>query len=144
MVYELDVLEIRRLAELAAGFRRVRDRLMEKVPESGFGEPKPQRGAHNPAGDVALNAVLADTRDFVALRDAIAALPRDIREKAWVVAEIGCGRRAILDTEAALAEASLLSDEAIAGRLLEDPDLHDVLHKGLYELGAATLPGETT
>ena len=144
MVYELDVLEIRRIAEFAADLRTVRDRLVEEVPESDLGEPGPQRGAHNPAGEVSFESVLAGMPAFVLLRDAIAALPRGIREKVWVVAEIGCGRRAILDTEAALAEASDLPDEAIAARLLEDSDLHDVLHKSLYQLGAATLPGEKT
>lgn len=143
MLHELDVLEARRIAELAADLRMVRNRLLEKIPEEELGEPPPERGAHNPASDLALDAALARAPAFAALRDAIAALPREIREKLWVVAETGRGQLAILDWDQALAEASVMSDEAIAGRLLEDPDLHDVLRKGLYELGAGTLPGNT-
>jgi len=88
-------------------------------------------------GDLALDAVLVGAPEYLALRDAVAGLPRDIREKLWAVAETGRGQFAIMNWEIAVAEASGLSDAAIAARLLEDPDLHDVLRKGLYELGAA-------
>jgi hypothetical protein len=141
MLHELDALEVRSIAEHAAKLRKSRDRLLEKIPEAKFGEPPPARGAHNPLGDLPLDEVLGGAPEFIALRDAIAALPRGIREKLWAVAETGRGRFAILNWEAALAEAAALSDAIIAARLLEDPDLHEVLRKGLYELGAASLPG---
>lgn len=140
MLHELDALEVRAIAERAADLRALRDRLLEKVPEADFSEPQPQRGVHNPLGDLDVDAVLAGSREFAALRDAIAALPREIREKLWAVAETGLGRFAILDWDAAATEAATLPDAAIAARLLEDPDLHDVLRKGLYELGAANRP----
>jgi hypothetical protein len=95
MLQELDVLEARQIADLAADARKVRDRLLEKVPDEELGEPVPARGEHNPAGTLALNGVLAAEPEFVALREAIAALPRDIREKLWVVAQVGRGDVAI-------------------------------------------------
>ncbi len=142
MLHELDVLEIRHVAELAVDLRVLRDRLLEKVPETGLGEPEPERGPHNPAGALAMDPVLSATPPFVALREAIAALPREIREKLWTVAETGGGRYAVPDVATACTEAAGLSDEAIAARLLDDPDLHDVLHKGLYQFGAGASPGE--
>ncbi len=142
MLHELDVLEARRIADLAADLRKVRDRLLDKVPEADLGELRPARGEHNPAASLGPDQLAAGEPEFVALRAAIAALPRDIRTKLWVTAEIGRGRVAILGTDAALTEAAALADDALAENLLADPDLHDVLRKGLYALGAATLPGE--
>ena len=88
MLHELDVLEARQIADLASEARKVRDRLLEKVRDVELGEPVPARGEHNPAAALALNGVLATEPEFVALREAIAALPRDIREKLWVMEQI--------------------------------------------------------
>ena len=141
MLHELDALEMRGIADLALRARKVRDRLLEKVPEAELGEPAPARGEHNPGGSVALTEVLAGEPEFVALREAIVALPRDIREKLWVVAEVGRGDLGILDWQDGLDAASLLSDDDIVANLAAEADLHEYLSKGLYELGAATPPG---
>ncbi len=141
MLHELDKLEVRRIAELAAALRARRDRLLETTREADFGEPGPQRGPRNPLGGMPFDAVLGTTPEFAALRDAITALPREIRETLWGVAETGRGRFATLDWNQAVAEAAAMTDGAIAARLLENPDLHDVLRKGLYELSAASPPG---
>lgn len=137
MLHELDVLEARQIADLAADARKVRDRLLEKVPDAELGEPGPARGEHNPAGTLALNGVLAMQPEFVALREAITALPRDIREKLWVVAQVGRAEVAILGWDEALAQALALSDGDLVSSMVAEPDLHDHLRKGLYELGAA-------
>lgn len=137
MLHELDVLEVRQIADLAADARKVRDRLLEKVPDEELGEPGPARGEHNPAGTLALNGVLAMQPEFVALREAITALPRDIREKLWVVAQVGRAEVAVLGWDEALAEALALSDGDLVSSMVAEPDLHDHLRKGLYELGAA-------
>jgi hypothetical protein len=144
MLHELDVLEARRIADLAWDARRVRDRLLENVPDAQLGELEPARGEHNPGGALALNGVLAGEPEYVALRETIAALPRDIREKLWVVAQVGRGDVAILDWDETLAGVSVLSDDDIAASMVAEPDLHEHLRKGLYELGAAELPGEKT
>jgi hypothetical protein len=142
MLHELEALEAGHIADLALDARKVRDRLLEKVADADLGEPPPARGEHNPSGSVVLNGVLAAEPEFVALREAIAALPRDIREKLWVVTQIGRGDLAILGWDEAIGAASALTDDDIVANLLEEPDLHNYLRKGLYALGAATLPGD--
>lgn len=137
MLHELDVLEAKQIADLASAARKVRDRLLEKVPDEELGEPLPARGGHNPSGALALNGVLAAEPEFVALREAITALPRDIRERLWVVAQVGRGDIAILGWDEALAATSALSDDDIVAGMIAEPDLHAQLRKGLYELGAA-------
>ena len=136
MLHELDVLEARHIADLAREARRVRDRLLEKVRESELGEPEPARGEHHPSATIALNGVLAREPEFVTLREAIASLPRDIKEKLWVVAQVGRGDVAILGWDDALTEASALSDDDIVTNMIGEADLHEYLRKGLYELGA--------
>ncbi len=142
MLHELEALEAGHIADLALDARKVRDRLLEKVADADLGEPPPARGEHNPSGSVVLNGVLAAEPEFVALREAIAALTRDIREKLWVATQIGRGDLAILDWDEAIGAASALTDDDIVANLLEEPDLHNYLRKGLYALGAATLPGD--
>lgn len=143
MLHELDVLEARRIADLALDARKVRDRLLEEVPEQKLGEPVPARGTHNPAGSLDLNGLLAKEPEYVALRDAIDSVPRDIREKLWVLARLGRGDVAISGWDTAMGAASLLTDDDIVSGLLAEPDLHTYLRKGLYELGLATLPSNT-
>jgi hypothetical protein len=143
MLHELEVLEARRIADLAEDARKIRERLLEKVPDADLGELEPARGPHRPVGMIALNGLLAGKPEFVALREALASLPRDIREKLWVVTQIGRGDVAVLDWEQAKDTASLLTEDDILANMLGEPDLHDYLRKGLYMLGAATLPGDT-
>jgi hypothetical protein len=142
MLHELDVLEARQIADLAYDARKVRDQLLEKVPDAQLGELVPARGEHNASSDIVLNGVLATKPEFIALREAIAALPRDIREKLWVVAQVGRGDIAVLSWDETLAGASLLCDDEIVARLVGEADLHNYLRKGLYELGMRALPGE--
>jgi hypothetical protein len=141
MLHELDILEAGRIADLALDARKVRDRLLEEVPEADLGEPVSERGEHNPAAGIMLDTLLAEP-EFVALRQALAVLPRDIREKLWVVTRIGRGDVAISDWEPAIGETSALTDEDIVTGLLDEPDLHECLRKGLYVLGAARTPGD--
>ena len=140
MLHELDVLEVRSIAGLASDARKVRDRVLEKIAEADLGEPVPARGQHDPGAGVELNGVLAKEPEFIALREAIVALPRDIREEAWVITRVGRGDLAILDWDDGMEAASRLADEDILADLLGEPDLHDLLHKGLYMLGAAAPP----
>jgi uncharacterized protein DUF3775 len=142
MLYELEILEVRRIADLAAEARKVRDRLLEKVPEAELGEPKPARGEHNPAGNIGLDDVSAGDPAFIALRHGIAELPRELREKLWAVAQIGCGDIGARDWDRALSQIPNVSDDEIMARLLGEPDLHERLRKGLYELGASSVPGD--
>ena len=42
MLHELDVLEAKQIADLASDARKVRDRLLEEVPDEKLGEPCPR------------------------------------------------------------------------------------------------------
>ncbi len=140
-LHALDVLETRRIANLAAAARKVRDSLLEVVSDASLREPKPVRGEHNPAGGLVLNDVLAKQPEFVALGRAITELPRDMREKRWAVSQIGPADAAILEWDAALATGSVPSDDKIADKMVSEPDLESCLDRGLYELGAARPAG---
>lgn len=142
MLYELDVLEARRIADLAGELSKVRDRLLEKVPENSLGEPQPARGEHNPVTALDLDPVLAGTAAFAAVRDALAELPGDMRNRLWAVAQLGGARIRIADV--ALAEAGRMTEVAVIASLLGEPDLQQLLRKGLYQLGYAILPTEVT
>ncbi|HEX2942788.1 MAG TPA: DUF3775 domain-containing protein [Rhodopila sp.] len=140
MLYELEVLEIRHIADLAQDARKLRDRLLEKVPEADLAEPGPARGEHNPPGDLTLTGVLDTQPEMLALRQALAALPRAVRMIVWAVARTGRGEADSRSREALLAAALPLSDDDIVADLMEQPDLHEHLRKGLYILGAGSLP----
>jgi hypothetical protein len=47
------------------------------------------------------------------------------------------GAFAILKWDRALSEAALLDDELVMGALLEEPDLHNRITKGFYEIGSS-------
>jgi len=142
MLYELEVLETRRIADLALDARKVRDQLLEKVPEADLGEPVPARGEHNLTGSIGLIEVLGSQPAVLALQQAIMALPRDIREKVWALACAGRGDVGIDDWEETVASAVLRTDDDITADLVGEPDLHEHLRKGLYMLGATSVPGD--
>jgi len=91
MLYEIEILEARRIAELAAAAREARDRCLAPVPEAELGEPPPARGEHHAAGSLGFAGVPEDEPAHLALREAIEALPSDIRRKLWAVMRTGCG-----------------------------------------------------
>ena len=146
MLYQLEVLEARHIADLASDARMVRDRLLEKVREIDLGEPVPARGEHNPAAGVGLDAVLetqpapVGANTFEVNHQAIEALPHDIREKLWAVARIGRGDAAIGNWDETIRSVTMLTEDNVAADLLGDPDLHVHLRKGLYDLGETSLP----
>lgn len=134
MLHEIEALEARRIAELAAEARRRRDRLFEKIPADSLGEPAPARGPHDPAHDIPLHDLMAGKPEMVALRDAVAALPPEILRAVWVLMEVGHGRFAAREWERAIAEAALLRDAEMVTSLMDEPELHVCLEKGLYML----------
>jgi hypothetical protein len=140
MLYEIEILEARRIAELAAAARAARDRLLTPVPEAQLGELPPARGEHHAAGSLGFAGEPKDEPAHLALREAIEALPSDIKRKLWAVMRTGCGDYARGDWDRAIAAANNVSDEMILGDLAEEVDLHDKLMKGLYEIGAAEPP----
>ncbi|HEY0183213.1 MAG TPA: DUF3775 domain-containing protein [Rhodopila sp.] len=137
MLYELDVLEARHIADLAMDMRDVRDRMLTPMRDADLSEPEPAHGEHNPLGEVVLSDVLVGEPAFVALHGALVALPADIRDKLWVLTQIGRGSLAVSRWDHAIDTAEALPGDCVIGNLLDDPDLHDHLRKGLYLVGAA-------
>jgi hypothetical protein len=141
MLHEIEILEARHIAELAAAARDARNQALMAVPEAELGEPRPARGQHHPAGALGFGAMPAEMPAYQALRQAIEGLPSDIRRKLWVAMRIGCGDYARGDWDEALTAAGVMSDANIINDLADEVDLHDRLMKGLYEIGAAEFPG---
>lgn len=144
MLYEIEILEARRIAELAGAARTARDRALAPVPEAELGEPSPVRGEHHPAGALGFTGVPGNEPAHRALFEAIAGLPVDIRRKLWVAMRTGCGDYAKGDWNEAIAAADTMSDETITRDLADEVDLHDKLMKGLFGIGAAELPSPPT
>jgi hypothetical protein len=84
--------------------------------------------------------VAEDEPAHQALREAVEALPSDIKRKLWAVMRTGYGDYARGDWDQAVSAADNLSNESIMSDLSEEVDLHDMLMKGLYEIGAAEQP----
>ena len=137
MLHEIEILEARRIAELAAAARDARDQALAAVPEAELGEPQAARGQHHPAGALGFGAMPPDMPAYQALRQAIEDMPTDIRRTIWAAMRIGCGDYARGDWDEAVAAAGNLSDATIVNDLADEIDLHDRLMKGLYEIGAA-------
>jgi len=137
MLHEIEILETRRIAELAAAARDARDRSLTPIAEAELGEPQPARGEHHPAGALSFGALPDDAPTRRALREAIEGLAADTRHKLWAVMRIGCGDYARGTWDEALALAETMSDDSIINDRAEEVDLHDRLMKGLYEIGAA-------
>ena len=140
MLHEIDILETRRIADLAAAARQARDRALAPLPETDLGQIRPARGEHHMAGALGFDALGEGEPAHRALREAIATLPADIGRKLWVVMRTGRGDYARGEWDRAIADAEANSAESIAADLAEAVDLHDQLMKGLYELGVATPP----
>ena len=73
-----------------------------------------------------------DAEQLTALREAIASLTLHGRVELYALMRIGQGDLAAQEWDRGLDEAALLGEQAV-GALMNDPDLHDHLKKGLYE-----------
>jgi len=133
MLHEIEILEVRRIAGLAAAARDARDQALTSVPEAELGELRPARGQHHPAG--AFGFIEGPAHQ--ALREAIDGLPDDIRRKLWAVMRTGSGDYAKADWAEAMTTGLNLPEESIVSDLVQEVDLHDKLMKGLYEIGVA-------
>lgn len=140
MLYEIEILEARRIAALSAAAREARDWEMSPLREAELGEMRPARGEHHAAGALGFEATPEEEPARRALREAVEGLPDDIRRKLWALMRTGTGDYARQDWDEAMAAAEAMSGQGLVSDLLEDVDLHDKLMKGLYELGAALPP----
>ena len=118
---------------LLAKVRMQRDALLGHVPEDDLVELKPARGEHNPTAALGFASIPSEPSQITALQDAIGWLPPQARSELYALRRVGQDDVAVHDWDHAIAEASSLEDEPMIASIMEDPDLHDHLMKGLYE-----------
>jgi hypothetical protein len=134
MLQQLTEKQVKQIATLAKAVRKVRDALLNNVPDEDLGEPPSTRGEHNPTAAFALDPLPADDPSLRALRQAVSALPPAARSELFVLMRMGQGDLAINNWERGLSEAERLGEETVTATIMEDIDLHDHLTKGLYEV----------
>ena len=121
------------IALLAQVARIQRDKLLGNVAENDLGGTKSSRGEHNPTAQLGFEPLPADAEQLTALREAINALTPEGRAELYALTRVGRGDLAAHDWDRGLTDAALLGESAAAA-VLDDPDLHDHLAKGLYEM----------
>jgi hypothetical protein len=126
------------VAVLARAARMQRDAFVAGVPEGDLAEPKPSHGEHNPMADLGFTPFPEDAPQLVLLREAINIFSRAGRSELYALMRIGQGALATREWHRGLVEAENLGDETVTAALIEDPDLHDHLMKGLYETKLAS------
>jgi hypothetical protein len=130
--------QARFVALLAKAARMQRDQFLGNVPDEGLAEVNAARGEHNPTSALGFAPVSPGALPLTALRDAVAELPPEGRAELYVLMRIGQGQLAAGKWHRGITEASMLGDDAVTALLMEDPDLHDHLAKGLYEAKLAS------
>ena len=133
MLKDLNVDQARFVALLAKAARAERDVLLGHGLDKDLGETIATRGERNPTAALGFDPLPADDSQLKALRDALGSLTEGARSELYVLMRIGQGHLGAKTWHRGIEEARLLGDAAIAGALIEDPDLHDHLSKGLYQ-----------
>jgi len=126
------------VALLAKAARMQRDELLGNVAEGDLAELKSARGEHNPTATLGFEPVSQEAPQLTALREAITGLSSAGRSELYALMRIGQGDLAAQQWHRGIVETTALGDETTTALLLEDPDLHDHLVKGLYEVGLAS------
>ncbi len=130
--------QARFIALLARTARTQRDAVLGHVAEADLGGVPPARGAHNPTTELGLDPLPAKALQPAALSEAVASLPAAARYELYALMRIGQGHLAAKKWHRGLSEAETLGDAAITAAIIDDPDLHDHLAKGLYETKLAS------
>jgi len=138
MLKELNRDQAQFVAMLARAARAQRDAFIGRVPEDDLDETKCARGEHNPGATLGFAVFPTDASQVSALREAIDSLSSTARMELYALMRIGQGNLAPQKWHRGLVEAATLGDETVTATLVEDPDLHDHLMKGLYEAELAT------
>lgn len=134
MLKDLNVDQARFIALLANTARAQRDALLGNVAEEDLDGPTPGRGEHNPTAELGVEPLPADaSKPAAALRDAISSLSEPARRELYALMRIGQGHLAAKKWDRGLSEAEMLGDNVITAAIIDDPDLHDHVTKGLYE-----------
>jgi Protein of unknown function (DUF3775) len=138
MLKELNRDQAHFVAVLAKAARMQRDAFIARVSDDDLAETKSARGEHNPTAALGFTAFPEDAPQVTALREAIDTLSPTGRTELYALMRIGQGDLAAQKWHRGLVEAVTLGDETVTAALIEDPDLHDHLMKGLYETELAS------
>jgi uncharacterized protein DUF3775 len=133
MLKDLNVRQARFIALLARTAREQRDSLLGHVAEDDLDGAMPGRGEHNPTAELGFEPLPPEASQTAALREAIATLSDTARRELYALMRIGQGDLAVKKWYRGLREAEMLGQETITAAIIEDPDLHDHITKGLYE-----------
>jgi hypothetical protein len=133
MLKELNRDQAEFVAVLAKAVRMQRDSSIAEVREGDLAEPKPARGEHNPTAALGLVALPEDASQLTMLRDAVGSLTPAGRSELYALMRVGQGDLAAKKWRRGVTEAQTLGDNTVTAAILEDPDLHDHLMKGLYQ-----------
>lgn len=138
MLKDLHVNQARSIALLANTARMQRDALLGNVAEKDLGGPTPGRGEHNPTAELGVEPLPADpSKPAAALGEAINSMSEPARRELYALMRIGQGHLAAKKWDHGLSEAEMLGDNATKAAIIDDPDLHDHVSKGLYEVNLA-------
>ncbi len=137
MLKDLNTDQARFVALLAKTARAERDAMLGHGPDRPLKEAISARGERNPTAALGFDPLPADNPQLKALRDALDSLSMEARSELYVVMRLGQGQIAARRWHHGLQDAQLLGDGTIAAALIEDPDLHDHVLKGLYEIDRA-------
>lgn len=130
---DLNVDQARFVALIANAARAERDALLGHGPDRDLARTTSTRGERNPTAALGFDPLPAQDSQLSALRDALGALSVTARSELYVLMRIGQGHLAAQQWHRGIDEARSLGDTAVTGALIEDPDLHDHISKGLYE-----------
>ena len=133
MLKELNVDQVHFVALLAKAARVQRDQWLGNVAEQDVGEANPARGEHNPTATLGFDPDTAKDTQAAALRDAIATLSEAARGELYTLMRIGQRHLTAKTWHRGVSEAKTLGEEVVTAAIMEDPDLHDHITKGLYE-----------
>jgi hypothetical protein len=134
MLKDLHLDQARFIALLANTARAQRDALLGNVAEDDLDGPMPGRGEHNPTAELGIEPLPADaSKPAAALSEAISSLSEPARRELYALMRIGQGHLAAKKWHHGLSEAEMLGDNVITAAIIDDPDLHDHVTKGLYE-----------
>ena len=133
MLKDLNMDQARFIAILARTARAQRDATLGNVAERNLAELEPARGEHNPIAALGFEPLSPEAPQTAALSEAIVTLSETARRELYALMRIGQGHLAAKKWRRGLSEARVLGDSTIISTLMEDPDLHDHLTKGLYE-----------
>jgi hypothetical protein len=133
MLKDLDSGQARFIAILARTARAQRDALLGKATGADLGQPVAARGEHNPTAALGFEPLTAAAPQVAALGEVIAGLSETARRELYALMRIGQGQLVAKKWHRGISDAELLGDETVTAALMEDPDLHDHIAKGLYE-----------